>query len=120
MAERKELQWIGPARRELRDFPTLARRLAGANLDRVQYGRDPEDWKPMESVGPGAREMRIRTFDGGQLQHRLIYVAKFAEAVYVLHAFEKKSAQTPQHHIDVAAARYRQMLLQRERNKGGW
>lgn len=120
MAERKELEWIGAARRELRDFPLVARTQAGNSLRRVQRGLDPEDWKPMESVGPGAREIRVHTFDGGTIQHRVIYVAKFAEAVYVLHAFEKKSAQTPQHHIEVAAARYRQMLVRRDRNKGGW
>jgi phage-related protein len=92
------------------------------NLRLVQNGLDPDDWKPMEGVGPGAREIRVRTFDGGTLQHRVIYVAKFPEAVYVLHAFEKKSAQTPQHHVEVAAARYRQLLSRRNplaQNKRG-
>lgn len=115
MSERKKVEWIGPARRELRDFPPLARRVAGWNLEFVQDGLDPEDWKPMETVGPGAREIRVRTFDGGTIQHRVIYVAKFEEAVYVLHAFEKKTEQTSPHHVDVAAVRYRQMLAQRAR-----
>jgi phage-related protein len=122
MAARKEIEWIGPARRELRDFPLLARRQAGADLNLVQDGLEPGDWKPMEGIGPGAREIRVRTFDGGTLQHRVIYVAKFSEAVYVLHAFEKKTAQTPPHHIEVAAVRYRQMLAKRallDRSKGG-
>lgn len=70
MAERKHVEWIGPARRELRAFPQSARQLAGLSLDLVQDGFDPEDWKPMESVGPGAREIRIRTFEGGSMQHR--------------------------------------------------
>ena len=103
MAERKSVEWIGPARREMRAFPLLARRLAGWNLELVQDGLDPDDWKPMERVGPGAREIRVRTFDGGTVQHRVVYVAKFAEAVYVLHAFEKKTEQTAPHHIEVAA-----------------
>lgn len=75
----------------------------------------------MEIVGPGAREIRVRTFDGGTIQHRVIYVAKFTEMVYVLHAFEKKTEQTSPHHIEVAATRYRQMLAMRarlDRNKG--
>ena len=118
MPGRKKVEWIGPSRRELRSFPPVARWRAGVNLDLVQDGLDPEDWKPMENVGPGAREIRVRTFDGGTMHHRVVYVAKFAEAVYVLHAFEKKTAQTPPHHIEVAAARYRQMLEQRDRNKG--
>jgi phage-related protein len=106
----------------MRAFPLLARRLAGWNLELVQDGLDPDDWKPMERVGPGAREIRVRTFDGGTIQHRVIYVAKFAEAVYVLHAFEKKTEQTSPHHIEVAAVRYRQMLAMRARlgpNQGG-
>jgi phage-related protein len=119
MAGRKKVEWIGPARRELRDFPPPARREAGINLKLVQDGLDPEDWKPMESVGPGAREIRVRTFDGGTMQHRVIYVAKFAEAVYVLHAFEKKTEQTSLHDVEVAAARYRQMLVLRDRNRRG-
>lgn len=87
--------------------------MAGMNLDLLQDGLEPDDWKPMESVGPGARELRIRTYEGGAMQHRVIYVAKFAEAVYVLHAFEKKTEQTPLRNINVAAARYRQLLVER-------
>lgn len=84
------------------------------NLQLVQDGQEPEDWKPMPRVGQGAREIRIRSFDGGSTQHRVVYVAKFPEAIYVLHAFDKKSEQTPPHDIEVAAARYRQMLAMRE------
>jgi phage-related protein len=110
MNERKVLQWIGSARQEVRGLSAAARQKAGADLWRVQNGGDPKDWKPMESVGPGAREIRIRTADGGSVQHRVIYVAKFPEAVYVLHAFEKKTRRTSPHNIEVAALRYRQLL----------
>jgi phage-related protein len=68
----------------------------------------------MEIVGPGAREIRVRTHEGGTVQHRVVYVAKFDEAVYVLHAFEKKTRATSQHNIEVARARYAQMLRQRQ------
>lgn len=77
----------------------------------------PLDWKPLEQVGPGTCEIRIRTGKGGTVQHRVVYVAKFPEAVYVLHAFEKKTQRTPQHHLDVAAARYRRMLRDRGHNR---
>jgi phage-related protein len=74
----------------------------------------PLDWKAMESVGPGACEIRVAEDDGGgEVQHRVLYVAKFPEAVYVLHAFEKKSQKTSEHDLEVGRARYRQM--QRER-----
>lgn len=120
--ERKPLEWIGSARRELRNFPPLARYEAGANLRLVQEGREPKDWKPMEQVGPGSRELRIKMFEGGSVQHRVFYVAKFPEAVYVLHAFAKKTEKTPPHHIEVAASRYRELLRRRqtqnERKKG--
>jgi phage-related protein len=118
----KPLEWIGSARRELKNFPPLARQMAGSGLSLVQDGREPEDWKPLDQVGPGARELRVRTFEGGSVQHRVVYVAKFPEAVYVLHAFEKKTEKTPPHHIEVAASRYRELLRRRraqhERKKG--
>lgn len=110
----KPLDWIGPARRELQAFPKLARYLAGTNLYRVQLGDDPKDWKPLEEIGPGACEIRVRSAESGTMQHRVIYVAKFPEAVYVLHAFEKKTQQIPPHHMEVAHSRYRQLLRKRQ------
>jgi phage-related protein len=112
-AAQKPLAWVGRSRQELLDFPEPAIHKAGYNLGRVQRGGEPEDWKPMESIGPGACEIRVRTLDGGTLQHRVIYVAKFREAVYVLHAFSKKTQTTSQHNLDVARARYAQMLRER-------
>lgn len=110
----KVLDFIGPARKELKGFPGPARRLAGMNLFRVQAGKAPTDWKPMEEIGPGACELRIRTAQGGTLQHRVIYVAKFPEAVYVLHAFEKKTRHISPHNLEVAQSRYRQLLRNRK------
>lgn len=83
----KPLVWLGSARRDIRAFPGDARRRGGFQLRRVQHGLDPEDWKPMTSVGLGVREIRIQT----ELAHRVFYLATFDEAVYVLHAFEKRS-----------------------------
>jgi phage-related protein/predicted XRE-type DNA-binding protein len=88
----KALQWLGSARRDIRAFPREARRLAGFQLRRVQQGLDPLDWKPMPAVGPSVREIRIHT----ALEHRILYVAKFADTVYVLHAFEKRTRRTAQ------------------------
>lgn len=116
---RKKLEWVGPARREVL-APPLARREAGANLNLVQGGSEPADWKPMQGVGPGACEIRIRSFDGGATQHRVIYVATFPEALYFLHAFDRKTEQTPLHNIKLAAARYRQMVVQRNSADQPW
>lgn len=112
----KPLHWIGSSHRELCDFPDAARREAGYNLGRLQNGRMPVDWKPMETVGPGTYEIRVSTNEGdGRTGHRVFYVAKFDEAIYVLHAFAKKTQRTPQHHIEVGRARYRQMLERRRK-----
>jgi len=97
----KPLKWVGNSREDLRRFPVAARVIAGFQLRRVQSGLDPNDWKPMPSVGPGAREIRIHT----GLEHRVLYVARFAEGIYVLHAFEKGSRKTAK--SDIALARHR-------------
>jgi phage-related protein len=104
---------VGSAYRELIALPRQVRQAAGDNLRLVQQGEMPLDWKWMEQVGPGACEIRVRSAEHGEVQHRVIYVAKFPEAVYVLHVFEKKSQRTSPHNLEVAAARYRQMLRQR-------
>jgi phage-related protein len=85
----KTIVWVGSSRGDLRDFSPEARTLAGFELRRVQHGLDPTDWKPMTVVGPGVREIRIRT---GR-EHRVFYIAAFQEAVYALHAFEKEDPE---------------------------
>jgi phage-related protein len=114
----KRLRWIGASYRELVDFTDEARRVAGYNLKLVQQGLLPEDWKPMETVGPGTYELRITSGASGSVQHRVFYVAKFEEAVYVLHAFEKKTRTTPRHDLEIGRARYAEMLrVRRERSR---
>ena len=105
----KPLDWLGSALDDLRAFPDDARQRAGFELYRLQQGLDPADWKPMPSVGAGVREIRIQT----ERQHRILYVAKFAEAVYVLHAFEKKSQKTPKRDLDLARQRLAELLRRR-------
>jgi phage-related protein len=105
----KELVWLGSSRAEIRSFPADARRIAGFQLYRVQCGLDPNDWKPMSSVGPGVREVRVHA----GAEHRVIYLARFSDRVYVLHAFQKRSRKTPRHALDVARQRLRSLLLER-------
>ena len=90
--QRKRLRFVGASLDELRRWPEGARRKGGHQLDQVQLGRDPDDWKPMKSIGSGVREIRIAEPDGA---FRIIYLAKRPEAVYVLHCFRKKSQKTP-------------------------
>jgi predicted XRE-type DNA-binding protein/phage-related protein len=95
------LLFCGSSRDDLREFPKAARAEAGHQLDQVQNGRDPDDWKAMATIGPGVREIRIHEPEG---TFRVIYVAKFAEAVFVLHCFEKEDAKDPAHSSRVSAA----------------
>jgi phage-related protein len=90
----------------VRDFPPEVRQQAGHEVYQVQIGRDPSDWKPMPSIGAGVREIRLRDATGA---FRIIYVAAFADAVHVLHAFQKKSQKTAQRDLELAAARLRDL-----------
>jgi phage-related protein len=102
----KPIRWLGSSLEEIRRFPADARRVSGYELRRVQCGLEPSDWKPMPTVGPAVREVRVRT---GR-QHRVFYVARFSEAVYVLHGFEKKSRKTGHREIEVGRQRFRQLV----------
>ena len=103
-ASHKPLRFMGTSHNDLRAFPDEARRDAGFNLDFVQRGFDPENWKPMKTVGAGVNEIRIRDATGA---YRVIYLAARPEAVYVLHCFQKKTEKTSQHDIDLAKTRFK-------------
>lgn len=111
MREEKEIRWIGSAYDDLCAFPEAPRRAAGHQLGRVQAGLSPDDWKPFDDVGAGTREIRIRDEDG---IHRVMYVAKFEEAIYVLHCFQKKTRTTSKHDKAIASSRYKAVV--RDRN----
>jgi phage-related protein len=95
---------MGTSHNDLRSFPDEVRREAGFNLDFVQRGFDPGNWKPMTTVGAGVNEIRMRDATGA---FRVIYLATRREAVYVLHCFQKKTEKTSQHDIDLAKARFK-------------
>lgn len=108
----KPVRWLGSSREGIRDFPDDPRREAGYQLERVQAGKDPADWKPMPSVGLGVKEIRVRA--GGA--YRVIYVARFAEAIYVLHAFQKKANKTPKPDVELARKRFRELVQERKQS----
>jgi len=93
-------------------FPETARREAGYQLGRVQNGLEPDDFKPMPAVGSGAQEIRIKEESG---IFRVLYAAKFEDAVYVLHCFQKKTQRTAKNDIDLARRRYAEINKERER-----
>lgn len=101
----KLLRFVGSSLDDLRAFPRAPRREIGYQLDRVQHGLEPSDWKPMRSVGLGVREIRIH-HEG---QYRVIYTANFDGAVCVLHAFQKRTRKTGRRDIEIAKRRLKQL-----------
>jgi phage-related protein len=107
----KPLIWLGSSHDDVRRFPETERQEIGFELYQVQCGYEPSDWKPMPTVGPGVKEIRVH----GRNEYRVLYVAKFADAVYVLHAFVKKTQQTSKADIELVRTRLRQLLAERRR-----
>ena len=108
----KPVEFLGGSLDDLRTFPVSVRRELGYQLDRLQHGLDPEDWKPMTGLGAGVREIRVRDQSGAW---RAIYIAKLAEAVYVLHCFQKKTQKTLKSDIDLARARLGELTAAKTR-----
>ncbi|HEX3896529.1 MAG TPA: type II toxin-antitoxin system RelE/ParE family toxin [Rudaea sp.] len=105
----KPLSWIGSSKEDLLNFPASIRREAGFQLDKVQHGENPDDWKPMPTIGTGVKEIRLRDTNGA---FRIIYIAQIGDAVHVLHCFQKKTAKTGI--TDLRLAQQRLKTLMRE------
>jgi phage-related protein len=111
--DEKPIDWRGSSLRDIKDdeiFTPNARREAGRQLSQVQAGLEPDRWKPFDDVGAGTKEIIINLDDGW---FRVMYVAKFSEAVYVLHCFKKKTNTTSKHDKSVAATRYKAVIQER-------
>lgn len=108
----RPVEFCASSRADLQSFPREARREAGFQLFQVQQGFDPDDWKAMEMVGPGVREIRIRDENG---IYRVMYVAKFADAVDVLHCFQTKTQKTAPGDIALAKRRYKELVRELSR-----
>lgn len=111
----KLIDWRGSSLRDIKDddiFTPNARKEAGHQLSRVQAGLEPDDWKPFDVVGAGTKEIRINLDDGW---FRVMYVAKFPGAVYVLHCFKKKMTSTSKQDKDITATRYKAVIQERSK-----
>lgn len=102
----KAIVFHGTSLDDIKEFPQEARQAAGYQLHKIQEGMEPSDWKPMLNIGTGVNEVRIKDDSG---QFRVIYVAKFSDAVHVLHAFNKKTRRTSKRDIDLARKRYNEI-----------
>lgn len=103
----KPVDFCGDSLDALRSFPESAKREAGYQIDKVQSGQEPDDWKPMASIGAGVKEIRIWDEAG---TFRVIYLAKLADAVFVLHCFQKKTEQTSEKDIRLARKRFKEVM----------
>ena len=104
----KKIQFFGDSLKSLREFPEDAKHDVGYQLDKVQRGEQPDDFKPMPSIGKGVEEIRVRDDSG---IYRVIYTARLADAVYVLHAFQKKTQTTAKRDIALASKRYAELMI---------
>ena len=104
----KQVIWMGTSKEDLRAFPGEARREVGYQLEHVQEGVDPDDWKPMSVVGSGVREIRVRESSGA---FRCIYLATRPEGIYILHCFQKKTQKTSQRDLDLAQTRFKSIQV---------
>ena len=105
--DEKEIRWVGSSYDDLLAFPKAPRKEAGFQLGKVQAGIEPTDWKPFDEIGSGTREIRMNDAKG---IFRVMYVAKFEDAVYVLHCFQNKTQATSKQDKEIAAARYRAVV----------
>jgi len=112
MAILKPVAWLGDSLVQVRQFADVPRHDLGYQLERVQAGKEPKDWKSMPSIGLGVSEIRVRDSSG---IYRLIYVARFSESIYVLHALQKKDQKTPTPDIELARKRFRELVQERKR-----
>ena len=103
----KPVSFLGDSLDVIRSFPDGARRAVGYQIERVQRGLEPDDWKPMKTVGTGFREIRVRETTGA---FRVIYVATLINAVYVLHAFQKRRQTTSIRDLDLATERFKKLI----------
>ena len=103
----KPVYFLGDSLKCLRDFPEDATQDAGYQLDKVQRGQQPDDFKPMPTIGKGVEELRLWDDSG---TYRVVYTARLADAVYVLHAFQKKTQATPKRDIELAKSRYTELM----------
>ena len=110
----KEIRRVGSSYDDLLAFPKDPRREAGFQLGKVQAGLEPTNWKPFDDVGAGTKEIRIKEASG---VYRVMYVAKFEEAIYVLHCFQKKTQATSKQDKAIAGARYRAVVGARKEKK---
>lgn len=102
----KSITWLGDTHETVKAYPSIVKQEIGYNLDKVQRGLEPQDWKQMNSIGRGVKEIRVHEKN----EYRVLYVAKFKESIYVLHVFIKKTQQTSKNDIDLAKQRYAKIL----------
>lgn len=102
----KPIRYCGTSEKDIKSFPDTAKQRTAYQLESLQEGEEPSDWKPMKSVGPGVNEIRVKCKDGA---FRVFYVVNRPEAIYVLHAFRKTTEKTEKRDIDLAKARFKSL-----------
>ncbi|WP_413529358.1 type II toxin-antitoxin system RelE/ParE family toxin [Rahnella inusitata] len=110
----KDIDWRGSSLKDLRDFPVDAKKRAGYELEQIQHGLAPTEWKSINHWGAGVVEIKLDAVAG---TFRVVYVAKFEEAIYILHCFQKKNQQTSPKDVAIIKARYAEIVRERQRRE---
>jgi len=110
----RPIAWSGSSFDDLLRFPEDIRKDAGYQLHRLQAGLEAADWKPMPEIGRGVAEVRLRSGAGA---YRIIYLARFERAVYVLHCFVKKTPRTSEQDKRIAKVRFQAVLAEQRSQK---
>jgi phage-related protein len=101
----KGIVWVGSSLEDIRGFPKDAAKEIGYNLNLIQSGETPDDWKTMRTIGTGVKELRVHL----ESEYRTIYVANRKDAIYVLHCFVKKTKRTANKDIQLARFRLKEI-----------
>ena len=107
----KPMYWIGSSLDDLKEFPADVKKHFGFELHAIQHGTEPAQWKPIPNWGTGVIELKYKDSSGA---YRVVYVAKFRHAIYILHSFQKKTQQTAKPDVEIIKARYKEIALLEE------
>lgn len=115
--EKEVIFWPESLTAEIKkDWSIVMKKEGGFQLGRVQQGLEPNDYRPLPTIGPGVKEIKLQ--DEDKSQYRLIYIAKFEEAIYVFHVITKKTTEsTSKHDIALAKTRLGEIIKHRQTSK---
>lgn len=116
MNERKQIGWVGNSKKEILELDAITRKHFGFQLNAIQCGETPADFKHMQTIGSGVYEIRVDD-ENGKNTGRCFYVTKFENTVFILHCFKKLQNKTPKKNIELGQKRYKMLIEELKQEK---